>query len=223
MPRKPRGIIVQSFVHVAAKGDRGVALYQRDGDFRFFLTCLRDCAAQDAVRVHAFCLMRNHFHVLVEATDTPISKTMHTLLQRYAQYVNRLHHSWGHLFGDRFWSRACSEEQDVLSVLRYIHRNPVRAGLVHRPELYPWSSHRAYLGMTALPWVTTTILRAFGEDRPRAQAAYAQFVADDPLLAAYRQMRAAQRGGQPPWYREFDILADGGDNALYSRWHAPGL
>src|SRR6059036_2391235 len=114
---------------------RGVPLYHRDNDYRFFLSCLRDYAARDAARVHAFCLMGNHVHLLVEATDTPISRTMHTLLQRYAQYVNRLHGYRGHLFADRFWARVCSEEYDVLAVLRYVHQNPLRAGLVPRLEL----------------------------------------------------------------------------------------
>ena len=165
MPRKPRGVIVHSFVHVTAKGNRGVPLYHRDNDYRFFLSCLRDYAARDAARVHAFCLMGNHVHLLVEATDTPISRTMHTLLQRYAQYVNRLHGYRGHLFADRFWARVCSEEYDVLAVLRYVHQNPLRAGVVPRLELYPWSSHRVYLGITSLSWVAVTLLQSFGADR----------------------------------------------------------
>jgi len=187
MPRKPRGVIVRSFVHVTAKGNRGVPLYHRDSDYRFFLSCLRDYAARDAVRVHAFCLLGNHFHLLVEATDTPVSKMMHTLLHRYAQYVNRVHRYWGHLFGDRFWARVCSEEYDVLSVLRYVHLNPLRAGLVPRLELYPWSSHRIYLGITGVPWVATTILQSFHADRNRAVAAYAEFVADGARVCAHRE------------------------------------
>jgi len=186
MPRKPRGIIVRSFVHITAKGNRGVPLYHRDSDYRFFLSCLRDYAARDAVRVHAFCLLGNHFHLLVEATDTPVSKMMHTLLHRYAQYVNRIHRYWGHLFGDRFWARVCTEEYDVLSVLRYVHLNPLRAGLVRKLELYPWSSHRIYLGITGLPWVATTILQSFHADRNRAVAAYAEFVADGARFCAHR-------------------------------------
>ncbi len=198
MPRKPRGVIVHSFVHVTAKGNRGVPLYHRDNDYRFFLSCLRDYAARDAARVHAFCLMGNHVHLLVEATDTPISRTMHTLLQRYAQYVNRLHGYRGHLFADRFWARVCSEEYDVLAVLRYVHQNPLRAGLVPRLELYPWSSHRVYLGITSLSWVAVTLLQSFGVDRTRATAAYSEFVTDKTLMPAHRQMGRI-REGTPPW------------------------
>ena len=198
MPRKPRGVIVHSFVHVTAKGNRGVPLYHRDNDYRFFLSCLRDYAARDAARVHAFCLMGNHVHLLVEATDTPISRTMHTLLQRYAQYVNRLHGYRGHLFADRFWARVCSEESDVLAVLRYVHQNPLRAGLVPRLELYPWSSHRVYLGITSLSWVAVTLLQSFGVDRTRATAAYSEFVTDKTLMPVHRQMGRI-REGTPPW------------------------
>ena len=73
---------------------------------------------------------------------------MHTLLRRDAQYVNRIHRYRGHIFGDRFWARGSSEQYDVLSVLRDVHRNPLRAGVVPRLELYPWGSHRVYLGIS---------------------------------------------------------------------------
>ncbi len=176
MARKPRGIIVNAFVHVTAKGNRGVPIYLRDGDYRFFLTCLQEYAARDSARVHAFCLMRNHLHLLLEAGDRPISRLMHTLLHRYAQYVNRLNGYRGHLFGDRYWARVCSEDHDLLAVLRYVHLNPVQAGLVISPELYPWSTHRVYLGISRLPWVATMALQFFSADRERAVASYARFV-----------------------------------------------
>lgn len=198
MPRKPRGVIVRSFVHVTAKGNRGVPVYHRDSDYRFFLSNLRDCAAHDETRVHAFCLMGNHFHLLLEAADTPISKTMHAILHRYAQYLNRLCGYRGHLFADRFWARVCSEEHDVLSVLRYIHLNPLRAGMVRQPELFPWSSHRTYLGITSLPWLTTTILQSFSVDPNRAVAAYAEFVTDNIILSAHRRLGSVRPGGTLP-------------------------
>ncbi len=178
MPRKPRGVIVNAFVHVSAKGNRGVPIYLRDTDYRWFLRWLQESTARYAVRVHAYCLMGNHFHLLLAVGIHPVSKMMHALLHRYAQYVNLVNHYQGHLFGGRFWGRICTEDYDVLTVLRYIHRNPVRAGVVPRPELYPWSSHRAYLGIAREPWVSTTTLQSFSPDPRRAVAAYAQFVND---------------------------------------------
>lgn len=176
MPRKPRGVIVNAFVHVSAKGNRGAPIYLRDSDYRWFLRRLQESAARHAVRVHAYCLMVNHFHLLLEVESQPVSKMMHSLLHRYAQYVNLLHHYQGHLFGGRFWGRICTEDYDVRTVLRYIHRNPVRAGVVRRPDLYPWSSHRAYLGITREPWISTTALQNLSPAPRRAVAAYARFV-----------------------------------------------
>lgn len=176
MPRRPRGRIVDSFLHITAKGNRGAPIYWYDQDYRFFLSCLERCAAQHAVRVHAYCLMTNHFHLLVEVGAVPVSKVMQTLLQRYAQYTNRVHSSHGHLFTDRFWARLCQRDAYLLELLRYVHLNPMRARLAATPELYPWSTHRAYLGVTNVPWIATTSLDLFSPDRERAIAAYARFV-----------------------------------------------
>ena len=107
---------------------------------------------------------------------------MQVLLQRHAQYVNRLYHHRGHVFADRFWSRICRSDLDVLAVLRYIHLNPVEAGLVKRPAQYQWSSHRVYLGRVSVPWVATVLLEWFSADPAHAVDAYGRFVEVDPML-----------------------------------------
>lgn len=175
MARRPRGLITNSFLHVTAKGNRGVAIFLDDDDRRFFLDRLRVCVQRHTMRVHAFCLMTNHIHLLVEVQEMPISQPMQALLQVHAQYVNRRYGHRGHLFADRFWSEICRRHTYLLELLRYIHLNPVRAGLATSPELYRWSSHRAYLGMSS-GWVTTTLLELFGRHRPEAMREYALFI-----------------------------------------------
>jgi putative transposase len=179
VPRRPRGLIVQSFVHVAARGNRGFPLYLDQGDFESFLGRLEHYTAVGSVKVHAYCLMTNHIHLLLEAGEIPISKCMQSLLARYAEYINRRYQYRGHLFGGRFWSKICPSDEYFLAVLRYIHRNPVRAGLVTSPEEYPWSSHRVYLGTLSVPWVVTKYLEVFGHDRDGAIERYARFVSTD--------------------------------------------
>lgn len=179
MPRPPRGLIVQAFVHVTARGNRGFPLYLDPRDYESFLGRLERHAAVHAVRVHAYCLMTNHFHLLLEAGELPISKGMQSLLARYAEYVNRRYRYRGHLFGGRFWSKVCPSDEYFLAVLRYVHRNPVRARLVTNPEEYPWSSHRVYLGEANVPWVVTTSLEWFSRNREQAVEFYTRLMNTD--------------------------------------------
>ncbi|MDR7401983.1 MAG: transposase [Armatimonadota bacterium] len=177
MARRPRGVIVHAVVHVTARGNRGSPIFMDEGDYRAFLRDLQDLCGQHGARVHAYCLMTNHLHLLVQVGERPLSPVMRALLHSHARRINRLYYGGGHVFGDRFWSRPCTSESDVLSTIRYIHANPVEAGLVDAPDAYPWSSHRIYLGQEEAPWVSTSALEFFSADRARAQAAYAVWMA----------------------------------------------
>ena len=176
MSRRPRGTIVHSFAHVTSKGIRGLPIYFCDAEYEWFLARLEEYAKHYGIRLHAFCLLTNHFHLLLEAGPQPISKFMHRLLYRYARHINRRHQHFGHLFADRFWAKPCDRDVYLLGTIRYIHRNPVLAGLSKTPEGYRWSSHSVYLGAQALPWVATDSLAYFHQDRQRAVEAYARFV-----------------------------------------------
>lgn len=180
MPRRPRGLITESFLHIGAKGNRGFPIYLRPSDYERFLLRLEEKASAHSVKIHAFCLMTNHLHVVVEAGVIPISPFMQAVLARHAEFINRSYQYRGHVFGGRFWSRVCRYDEDLLATIRYIHRNPVRAGIVISPEEYPWSSHRAYLGLAQMPWLTTRCLEFFGQDKVRSIKRYAEFVSAGP-------------------------------------------
>src|SRR5205809_6423410 len=122
-------------------------------------------AIAHGVSVHAYCLMPNHFHLLVDVADRPVSTFMHGLLQRHAQYINRLYRHHGHVFADRPWSTRCDYDFYFLAVLGYIHLNPIRAGLTRNVAQYPRTSHRAYISREEAPWVNTRALALVSTDR----------------------------------------------------------
>lgn len=185
MPRHARLSAPNSLYHVTARGNRGVAIYSDDADRVFFLQRLRRYALRYSSRVYAYCLMSNHFHLLVGVDDRTISKLMQGLLQSHAQYVNRRYRCKGHLFGDRFWSEVCDQDDYLLQIIRYIHLNPVRAGLVASPELYPWSSHRVYLGLELASWMMTgRVFQLFGRHPAQAVREYALFISDAMLTVS---------------------------------------
>lgn len=122
-------------------------------------------------------LMPNHVHLALQTAADPVSRVVHALHSRYAQYFNRRHGRSGHLFQGRFQAIVIDRDTYLLEVVRYIHRNPVKARLVRRPEEFPWSSHRFYLG-TAPAWlVAGEALALLAGSRPRARRLLQEFVA----------------------------------------------
>jgi putative transposase len=164
--------------HITARGTNGCAIFHDDEDRLHFLALLEEVVGHCNWDLHAWTLMDNHFHLLVETPEPTLSKGMHRLNQNHAQRFNWRHERRGHLFGERFHSKLVEKESYLLQCARYVVLNPVRAGMVERPEQYRWSSYRAMAGYEeAPPWLTTTLLEMFdGEDRERAQAEYRAFV-----------------------------------------------
>lgn len=179
MPRRPRGVIVESIAHVTSRGNRGAPIYLREQDYRTFLAFLREYLDLHEAQLHGFCLMTNHFHLIIEVGSTSLSVLMHALLNRFVKYFNRVHGFHGHLFGGRFWSKVCDTDTYALSMVGYIHLNPCRAGITSDPSAYEWSTHRVFLGTLDVPWVTTRLLDLFSANRRRAHEAYARFIADE--------------------------------------------
>ena len=115
--------------------------------------------------------MTNHVHLIVQVDQVPLSRLMHNLASRYSHRMNWRRTRSGHLFQGRFKAVLADGESYLLELVRYVHLNPVRAKLVARPEAYPWSGHRAYLGREPLAWLTTDwILGQFGTGPAQATA-----------------------------------------------------
>jgi REP element-mobilizing transposase RayT len=119
------------------------------------------------VRIHGFCLIPNHFHMLMQQQELPVSQAMRSLETNYARYFNKKYHKTGHVFQGRYRGILCDQASHLLELLRYIHLNPVRAGLVEMAHAWPWSSLSAYLGLRPLAWLfQKDVLELFG-GRPR--------------------------------------------------------
>ena len=123
--------------------------------------------------------MTNHIHALIQVSDTPLGRLMMRIAGRYARMTQACIRTTGHLFEKRYYPVLVDADEYLLSLLRYIHLNPVRAGLAQSPDEYPWSSHLVYIGQNQEPWVTTQFaLSMFHSDRESAVLAYRRFMGE---------------------------------------------
>ena len=130
-----------------------------------------------ACRVHAFCWMSNHIHLAVEVAQRPLGQLIQFVASRFARQINRRYSRRGHLFERRHRAILVTDDAQLVALVRYIHRNPVEAGMVVDAAKYRWSSHRAYLGQEAVPWLTCELtLRLFAKSLPAARNQYASFM-----------------------------------------------
>ena len=179
MARKPRIHFPGAVYHVILRGNAGQPVFFDDRDrFRFY-HFLQYVVEKYGCRVHGFCLMTNHIHIAIQIGNIPLSQIMQNLSLRYTKWINHAQSRTGHLFQGRYKALLLDADAYLMEIVRYIHLNPVRAGMVPLPEAYPWSGHHGYLGKEVLPWLTTDlVLSMFSPNIQKARSAYATFVAD---------------------------------------------
>jgi putative transposase len=179
MARKPRIHLPGGLYHVMLRGNGGQSVFPSDNDrYRLFLL-LQEGTVRFGYRIHAFCLMTNHLHLAVQVGEIPLSRAMHNVSFRFTNWINRSQQRTGHLFQGRFKALLVDQDSYLLELVRYIHLNPVRAGLVENPGDYRWSSHRAYLAEEFYPWLTTNwVLGQLGSLEDEARSQFAAFVED---------------------------------------------
>lgn len=180
MARPLRIELAGGLYHVTSRGDRREDIYRSDEDRVEWLTLLGQVCARFHWRCHAWCQMGNHFHLVLETPKANLSPGMRQLNGVYTQQFNRRHAQVGHLFQGRFKAILVERETYLLQLARYVVLNPLRAGMVARPEDWPWSSYRAMAGTASTPeWLDTDwLLRQFGDDRAQARARYVAFVVE---------------------------------------------
>ena len=166
--------------HVTAKGNARQDIFLDDEDREQFLAVLSRVVSRFHLLLHAYCLMDNHFHLVVETPDGNLSNTMRQLNGVYTQAFNRRHQRVGHVLQGRFKAIIVDRDSYLLELCRYVVLNPVRAKITRKPGTYPWSSYCATAGLTPTPPYLTIdwLLSQFGLQRAAAQRKYQAFVAD---------------------------------------------
>ena len=144
MVRTRRILSESGYYHVTARGNGRQVIFECDDDRRTFLTMASEATKRHNITVIAWCLMSNHVHLLLRDGSNQLSKMMHTLLGSYASYFNRTYGNVGHVFQERFNSSPIESDSYLLETVRYIHNNPVKAGICV-VEDYPWSSFHEYI------------------------------------------------------------------------------
>ena len=181
MPRGPRLDAPGVLHHVMVRGLERRAIFRDDRDRADFVRRLAAVAIRDTLAVYAWALLPNHAHLLVRTGRRPLGRSMRAILTGYAGAFNRRHGRTGHLFQNRYKSVVVEEEPYFLELIRYLHLNPLRAGLVRDLrdlERYRWTGHAAVVGRRPAPWQDTeAVLARFARIRRRARVAYRAFVA----------------------------------------------
>lgn len=145
MARLPRYVIPGQPQHIIQRGNNRQVIFAADADYQFFRDALVEAAGRFGLAIHAYVWMTNHIHLLATPTHTDsISKTFQSAGRKYVQYFNYTYRRSGTLWEGRYRATVVDSERYMLSLMRYIELNPVRAGMVAHPRDYPWSSHRRY-------------------------------------------------------------------------------
>jgi putative transposase len=163
MGRKPRIHFPGAFYHVINRGNQRQEIYWDEADFERMLEKFKEASQHYQLLIHAYCLMPNHFHLLAEVGEHPLGLAMKSVETGYVRHFNRRHQKCGHVFQARYRAIVCDKPAYLLELVRYIHLNPVRVGLVSCADGWKWSSHRAYLGLAQTDWLyQSDVMACFG-------------------------------------------------------------
>jgi putative transposase len=178
MPRPHRIEREGAFWHITSRGNERRNIFRDRNDRAMFLAILSDCVTNACWRLHAYVLMNNHYHLLVETPKPTLTIGSKELNERWARYFNWRHSRVGHLFQGRFKSPLIDREEHLRELLRYVVLNPVRCGAVDHAGDHEWSSYRATAGIDpAPPWlIVDWTLAQFHEDREVAKTLFRSFV-----------------------------------------------
>jgi REP element-mobilizing transposase RayT len=218
--------------HVTARGNERRAIVRDDQDRQLFVTTLLEMVERFGVRVHAYCLMPNHYHVVLGTPSGNLSAAVGWLQVTYTVRFNRRHRRSGHLFQGRFKAQLVEADEYAQWLVEYVHLNPVRPrrkGEIIAPERageldgYEWSSHREYAGLRAVPaWLCMDWQRYWGATATEAQVAYRQrlagFFAAGTVGSPWERLRGGLvLGGETLWQQARGLVAEkaGQDE---SRW-----
>ena len=200
MPRVARASVGGICYHVINRGNGRRQIFLKEGDYLAFLKALAHACIEIPMPVLAYCLMPNHFHLVIRPEhDGDLSRWMHWVQNTHVRRYHQHHHDSGHIWQGRFKSFPIEEDNHLLTVLRYVERNPVRAGLVERAEQWNWSSARYWKTAEGRPGFLT----GDGVKRPKDWLGWVNQVATQNELESLR--RSVNRGtpfGSEDWVKQ---------------------
>ena len=177
MPRLHRYNSPGAIHHVMLRGNQGRPIFYSDTDRIQCCLLIQEGIERFGHRIHAYCFMSNHIHLAWQQGNEGLSTAVQNFAFRYAQRVNRFRKEVGYVFQGRFKSILVNKENYLTKLVRYIHLNPVRAGLVKRPEDYKWSGHNDYLGIDPVAWIEHDyVLKKYSNDRNIVIERYNEFI-----------------------------------------------
>ena len=207
MPRPLRPIDDRLVYHVINRGNNRAPVFFDDQDYAAFLKAVADLKQRRPFEFYGYCLMPNHVHLLIRPLETPISRIMQSLLVSHTQRYHRYHHGGGHVWQGRFKSPVIQDDDHLLTVLRYIEANPLRAGMVEAAGDYRWSSFPAHgLGRPDPLLDPITVYESLAKTpatrRRRWTALVHQTPSDEELAALRRSTQTGLPYGHPAWVEQ---------------------
>ena len=208
MPRRPRIKLADIPQHIVQRGINREPCFFAEEDYHCYLHWLQKSAADWSCSIHAYVLMTNHVHLLVTAARPDgIAKLMQSIGRRYVQYINRSYRRTGSLWEGRFKSSLVQAEAYLLTCMRYIELNPVRANMVNDPAQYRWSSYRHNgLGQAEERIAPHPLYLALGDGAAHRQAAYRGLFRSELDAEALADIRIALAQGQPLGSERFNEI-----------------
>jgi len=207
MPRHPRLIIPGAVYHVFNRGVKQLPIFHEDRDRSYFLRLLCQTQQLFPFTLLSYTLMTNHYHFVLQTIDHSISRVMQYFSGQYGAWHNRAYRHIGHVFQGRYNAIWVAEERYLMRVCRYVHLNPVKAGLVEKPGDYRWSNYLNLIegrpdGLTD----PRLLLDHFGTDIANQRSAYQQFVEEDisrtELITEKTLLKMRIWGDPPAWFRQ---------------------
>ncbi|MGV3466331.1 MAG: transposase [Heyndrickxia sp.] len=191
MPRAPRMKSSNGFYHIMIRGINKQTIFEEEEDKRRMLKTVKKCREVSNIKIYGYCLMDNHVHLLLQETEESISRTMQRISASYVYWYNKKYERYGHLFQDRFKSETVETDTSFLKVLRYIHQNPVKAGLKKNVFDCKWTSVNEYIGKTE--FIDTDYgLNLFSKNKRKALKWYEEYMKktnDDQFLDDFAKVK----------------------------------
>lgn len=186
LPRKPHIWFPGAKYHITSRGIRRNPLFGEDDDRYKYLSLLAEVKEKYPFDLQAYCLMTNHTHIQLQTSDFPPEKIMQTLNLRYAKYFNKKYSYSGHVFDNRYFRELIDSIEYELQVSKYIHLNPLKAGLVKKPEDYLWSSYRIYILQEKNDLVSSNIILSYFHEPQKFH--YDEYIKMDDTPQAFRYL-----------------------------------